>query len=341
MIRLFSRRQGLGLGLGVAGALATVASLQVWAQSEDPFRVAIVLPGVITDNGWNQFGLEGVQSLEESIGAETAYVEQVAQADQVEALADFARREYDVVIGHGGQFDAAILQVAEDYPDTFFIAANGQVTADNVATLQINNRHLGYLMGLLAGSMTETNQVGYVAGLSFKATNEAYRAFELGAQVIDPEITVVETYAGDFNDVARGREAALAMIDAGADVIFESLDNSAPAVLTAAEERGVYTIANYADLYDVAPDSVLTSVIQSAGVGNAKLAELASQGELEGEIYVYGFETPEVVRLGQINPEIPDDVMTLLEETQQQLIDGEIGFVDCQVEGKDTFCLEE
>ena len=340
MVSLFSRRWVLGCGAVMTGVLATVASLQVWAQEEDPLQVAIVLPGVITDGGWNQSGLEGIQTLEESIGAETAYVEQVAQADQVEALADFARRGYDVVIGHGGQFDAAILQVAEGFPETFFVAANGQATADNVAALQIDNRALGYLMGLLAGSMTETNQVGYVAGLSFKATNEAFRGFELGAQAVDPEIRVIETYAGDFNDVARGQEAALAMIDAGADVIFESLDNSAPAVLTAAEERGVYTIANYADYYDVAPDSVLTSVIQSVGIGSAMLAELAEQGELEGRTYVFGFDTPEVVRLGQINPEIPEDLVALLEQTQSDLIAGEISFVDCEVEGEETFCLE-
>ncbi len=337
MHRGFSRRDFLSVGAMVVGILGIAVAGQSWAQ--DPFQVAIVLPGVITDNGWNQAGYEGLESLKESIGAETAYVEKVAQADQVEALADFARRGYDVVIGHGGQFDAAILQVADQFPDTFFIATNGEATAENVAALQMNTRHLGYLMGVLAASMTESNTIGYVAGLSFKATNETFRGYELGARAINPEIEVIETYAGDFNDIAKGKEAALAMIGAGADVIYESLDNSAPAVLTAAQDNNVYTIANYADLFEVAPESVLTSVVQSVGVGNAKLAEQAHAGQLEGKIYVFGFDTPEVLSLGQINPAIPEEVQQRLEDTKQALINNSITFVDCQEDGKDTFCV--
>ncbi len=76
------------------------------------FKIAIALPGEITDKAWNQSGYEGVNLAKQKLGAETAYVEQVAQADQTEVLTDFARKGYNMVFAHGGQFDAAVEQVA-------------------------------------------------------------------------------------------------------------------------------------------------------------------------------------------------------------------------------------
>lgn len=84
------------------------------------FKIAIALPGAITDQAWNQSGYEGLNLAKQKLNAEVAYVEQVAQADQTEALTDFARKGYNLVFAHGGQFDAAIEQVAPQFPNTFF-----------------------------------------------------------------------------------------------------------------------------------------------------------------------------------------------------------------------------
>jgi basic membrane protein A len=137
MARYFKRRRFLGYGtatiatsllLKACGSTPT-AETEAEADSEEiasgestatsGSRIAIVLPGTITDGGWNQLGYEGVQQAGETLGAEVAYVEQVANADQTESLADFARQGYTLVVGHGGQFDAAIEQVAAEFPDTF------------------------------------------------------------------------------------------------------------------------------------------------------------------------------------------------------------------------------
>ncbi len=91
------------------------------------FKMAIALPGAIADKAWNQSGYEGLQLAKQKLGAETAYVEQVPQADQTEALSDFARRGYNLIVAHGGQFDAAIKQVAPKFPKTFFLGVQWSI----------------------------------------------------------------------------------------------------------------------------------------------------------------------------------------------------------------------
>ncbi len=100
-------------------------STSTTAGSESDFKVAIALPGIITDGAWNQSGYEGLQLAKQNLSAETAFVEKVSQADQTEILTDIARKNYNLIFAHGGQFDAAIQQVAPQFPNTFFIAVNG------------------------------------------------------------------------------------------------------------------------------------------------------------------------------------------------------------------------
>ncbi len=176
----------------------------------ETFKIAIALPGVITDGGWNQSGYEGVKKAAEILNGEMIYVENVAQPDQTETLSDFGWKGYDLVVGHGGQFDAAIQQVATEFPDTFFLAVNGNIAGKNYASVTTNYFQMGYLAGVVAGLMTQSNKVAYITGLSFKGSNLQGKAFELGAQSVNPSIEIVISYTGDFNDIAKGKEAALA-----------------------------------------------------------------------------------------------------------------------------------
>lgn len=116
-------------------------------------KIAIVLPGTITDGGWNQLGYEGVKRAGDKLGTEVAYVEKVANADQTEALADFARQGYTLVVGHGGQFDAAIEQVSADFPDAFFLAVNGDVAGKNYACVRTNYNEMLYLSGVIGSTL--------------------------------------------------------------------------------------------------------------------------------------------------------------------------------------------
>ncbi|MGB3512243.1 MAG: BMP family protein [Microcoleaceae cyanobacterium] len=305
------------------------------------FKIAIALPGVITDGGWNQSGYEGVKkAADEMLNSEMIYVENVSPPDQTETLTDFARKGYDLVVGHGGQFDAAIQQVAGQFPDTFFLAVNGNIAGKNYASVTTNYFQMGYLAGVVAGLMTQTNKVAYITGLSFKGTNLQGKAFELGAKSVNPSVEVVISYTGDFNDIAKGKEAALALISAGVDVIYHLLDNSSPAVLQTAEEKGIYAIGNTTDQLDVARKAVLTSAVQDVGGAIAYIANLVKNDRVKGEKYVLGIENPDITRLGRFNDALPAEFKQKVEATQQQMLAGELKFEDCSKDGQEKVCIQ-
>jgi basic membrane protein A and related proteins len=310
------------------------------ANSSEGLKIAIVLPGVITDKAWNQSGYEGVNLAKQKLGAEIAYVENIAQADQTEALTDFARKGYNVVFAHGGQFDAAIEQVASQFPNTFFVAVNGSIKGDNIAALRIDHLQASYLCGIIGASITKSNKLAYIAGQEFEATQQELRGFELGAKSVNPKIQITSTFIGDWNDVTKAKEATLALISAGNDVILQWLDNSSATVLQTASDKGVYAFGNTKDQLDVAPKAVLTSAVKRLDLAIAYLAELAREKELKGQIYTIGLEKPDILYLGKfgvVKPEVQEKVMKI----KQEIVDKKIVFESCQEGGKDTRCVKK
>ncbi len=294
------------------------------AGGKKEFKVAMVLPGIITDKAWNQAGFTGLGAIKEKQSLETAYVEKVGQPDQVEAISDFARRGYNLIFAHGGQFDASIQQVAAEFPKTFFVGVNGAVKGENLASLRIDSLQGGYVSGVVAASMTKANKIAYLGGQKFQSTDDEKRGFELGAKSVKPDIKVASTYTGDWNDAAKAKEATLALISAGNDVIFHWLDNAAPAVLETASEKGTFVIGNTVDQQSVAPKAVLTSIVKRIDVAIAYIAELATKNELKGQIYTIGWEKSDILYLGQFGEMLSADVKKKAEETVKGIVDKKI-----------------
>ena len=307
----------------------------------EPFKVAIALPGIITDKAWNQSGYEGVMLAKEKLGAETAYVEQVPQPDQAEALTDFARRGFNLVFAHGGQFDAAVEQVASQFPKTFFVAVNGAATGANIAALRLAHMQASYLCGIVGASMTKSNKMAYLAGQSFEATQQEMRGFELGAKSIKPNIQITSTFTGDWNDIAKAKEATLALISSGADVIYQWLDNASPAVLQTASDKGIYAFGNTKDQLEVAPKAVLTSAVKRIDLAIAYIAQLAKQDQLKGQIYSIGLEKPDILSLGSFGKMVPESLKQNVLNTKQAIVANQITFENCKDGGKDTQCVKK
>ncbi|MEM6402671.1 MAG: BMP family protein [Cyanobacteria bacterium P01_D01_bin.116] len=292
---------------------------------EEGFKIAIALPGAVTDKAWNQSGYEGVQLARQQIGGETAFLEQIPQAEQTEVLTDFARKNYNLIFAHGGQFDAAIQQVAPQFPNTFFIAVNGAIQGENIAALRINHQQASYLCGIIAASMTKSNQIAYIAGQKFAATEEELRGLELGAKSVNPKIKVSSTFTGDWNDASKAKEATLALISTGADVVYQWLDNASPAVLQTAAQKGVYAFGNTKDQLEIAPKAVLTSAVKRMDLAIAYIAELAKNKQLKGDIYKIGLEKSDILSLGKFGDMVPEDI-------QKKALDAKQGILDNKVE---------
>ena len=319
----------------------TTPSGDTSAKTGKDFKVAIVLPGIITDKAWNQAGYEGVTTAKEKLGVEIAQVEKVEQADQAEALSDFARRGYNLVYAHGGQFDAAIQQVAAQFPKTFFVGVNGTVKGDNMASLRIDHLQASYLCGIIGALMTKSNKMAYLAAQSFQATDEELRGLELGAKSVKPDIKIAASYTGDWNDAAKAKEATQALISSGVDVVYQWLDNASPAVLQTAAEKGVFTFGNTTDQMDVAPKAVLTSAVKRIDLAIAYLADLAVKGNLKGESYTIGLENPEILYLGKFGAMVPKNVEEKALQTKDAILAKKVTFEACKEGGKDTRCVKQ
>ena len=304
------------------------------------FKVAIALPGPITDKGWNQAGFEAMTIIQTKLGAETAYVEKVSQSDQAETLSDFARRGFNLVIAHGGQFEAAVKQVAAQFPKTFFVVSDGVATGSNISSLQVDHLQIGYLCGVVASQMSKSNKVAILTAQSFTTTDEEYRGFELGAKSVKPNVEVKASYTNDWNDVSKAKEATQALVATGVDVVYSMLDAAAPGVLQTLNEKGAYAIGYFEDQLDLAPKTVLTSAVQNYGLAIESIAEIAKNGQMKGEVYKIGLDKPDVLRLGKFSTVVSETAKQKATQAKQALVAKQVTFQDCKLNGKESWCVK-
>jgi basic membrane protein A len=290
------------------------------------FKVAIVMPGNITDKSWTQAGYEGINLAKQELGIEIAYSEKVAQPDQAEAMADYARRGYNVVIGHGGEFQDAANRVAAQFPETTFIVHNGTEPGGNIATLDFNYRQFGYLLGYIAGRMSKTGKAGWIGAQKIKFSTDLEASYKDGFMKVRPDGEVFVAYTNDWDDIAKGKEAALNQISQGADVIFPTMDNAAIGSLQAAQEKGIWAFGLYYDALPDWPDTVLQSAVMDIKSAMVDVLKLAHDGKLEAKNYKFGVNAPDpkAGRLGSFHKAVPADVQAEVGKMTEEMVAGKL-----------------
>ena len=304
---------------------AQEAPTQVPATAEAAkLRVALVLPGSISDQGFNQSAYEGLLMIESELGAETAFAENTPVADFQQVYRSYGDQGYDVIIGHGFEFGEVALEIAPEYPDIDSVVTNNNAaSAENVASVQPNSKDAAYLAGVLAGLMTKSNSIGAVAGFDFPVIVAQMEAFKLGAKAANPEAAVTIVYIGSFEDVAKAKEAALAQISSGADVVYHIADAAGVGVIQAADEKGIYAIGWGLDQNAIAPNTVITSeIVDTARMMYLEVKDI-QDGNFEGTVRFFGLDTG-VTGLSDYHGLVPDDIVQQIEETKQKILSGEI-----------------
>jgi basic membrane protein A and related proteins len=286
-------------------------------------KVAAVLPGHIDDTGFNQAGYEGLKIIEKKLGAKIAYSEKVSQADQIEYLTGYARDGYDLIIGHGGDFDEAVLRVAKKFPKTKFFVTFGTAIAENVASGAASEKEPQYLAGVLSAKMSKSKKMAFISGTEVPLMVNMYNSFKKGIMDTDPSAQVSISWTGSWDDVAKAKEAALAQIAKGVDVIYPAMDLATLGSIEAARQKGIWAIGGPSDMLDIAPEAILVSVVQDFGGLLVRIAELVNEGEFEGKSYVFGIKDG-VSDLGRYNKKVPQDVKDYIKKVRQQVIDKKI-----------------
>jgi len=250
----------------VLGACSQASTPTPAAESGDgpKHRVAMVLPGLKTDEAFNQYTYEGMVRAAEEFNLEYAYREEVKQDEQVEILRQFAQQGYDIIIGQGGQFGEALQTVAKEFPDQHFIFSVATDTGGvpNLTAATVSYSHAGYLAGVMACHTTTSNKVAMVTGEWYDPHKQMLASFEKGVASCGKDIEVTSVATGSWSDVNKAREASLALIADGYDVLFPCLDAAFVGVLTAAQDSdGVRVVGAVTDMAQVAPDVVVGSVV--------------------------------------------------------------------------------
>jgi basic membrane protein A and related proteins len=226
------------------------------------FRVALVTPGSIADAAWNSGAYQGLMMIRDSLGVHVSHVEARTPGEQEEQLRSYAAQGYDVIFAHGFEFQDAAERVAARFPAPVFVITSGQRVEGRVVPLVFRLSEATYLAGMVAGALTRTGRVGYVGGIELPPVRLAQDAWEAGARATNPAVQTRSTYLNSFDDAVAGREAALAMIRLGVDMITHNADAAGLGVFQAARESpGVYLFGANADQAPLAPDRVIGSAV--------------------------------------------------------------------------------
>ena len=295
-------------------------------EAEGKMKVALLLSGPANDQGWNAVAFAGLKEAEEKYNLQTAYSENVGIADGEAAFRDYAAQGYDLVIGHGFQFGEPAVRISSQFPNTKFMAIESNVYSDNAASYVMACEEAGYLMGMLAASMSESGTIGIVGGFEQPSIVKVLEAYKIGAKAVNPSIRVLEAYVSSFTDVALGKEAALSMADQGADVLSHGANQAGTGVIKAAEERGLLATGDSYDQNSIAPDTVMASTIYSVPALVLTAVEKVSTDTYEGGVFNLGMQdgVVDISGYNSFEDKIPQDVKDMVASTRQQILDGSL-----------------
>lgn len=296
-------------------------------QLEAPIKVALLLSGPITDQGWNASAYQGLVAIEEELGAEISYTERVSQSDVEEVLRNYAMQDFDVIFGHGFEFFDGIMSLHADFPDNIFLLTSNTVFEEpNVGSVTDDGLVKGFLGGVVAAAISEDDQVAFLGGAETPPILAGLNGFIAGAQYVNPEVDVRTALTGNFEDAGQANETAVAMIDNGIDVLMVQVDMAGLGAIEAAEDAGIYVIGTNTDQNALAPDTIVTSAMADYSVAMPLVVNKIMQGQWEPSSTVLGIKEGMVDLAPYYNFEdkLSEEAKNTIEEVKQEIIDGTI-----------------
>lgn len=224
------------------------------------FQVGLLTPGSIRDAGWNQGAYEGLQAIREQLGARVAHQETRTPQEFEAGFRDFAARGFNLVFGHGFEFQDAAAKVAGEFSGTVFVTTSGSTLRDNVAPIVFELEQATYVLGYVGARLSKSGQLGCIGGMEIPSVASTFLAFEAGAKAARPEVRVTKTYIGSWEDSAAAREATLAQIAEGADVLIHNANAASRGFFQALREsEGTTGFGTNSDQNSLAPERLLAS----------------------------------------------------------------------------------
>ena len=255
-------------------------------------RVGLVTPGSIADAAWNSGAYQGLQLIRDSLGLSISHVEARTPGEQAEALRTYAVQGYRLVFAHGFEFQDAAERISADYPNTIFIITSGRRARGNVAPLIFRLEEASFLAGMEAGGLTRSNVLGFIGGVELPPIEAAYKGWVNGARRVNSKIESRQIYLNSFDDAAAGREAALALLSAGADMFHHNADAAALGLFQAVKDHPhAYVFGANLDQSSLAPGHVLGSAVIDLPRAFLLVASEVRSGEFVPHVEAFGLKS--------------------------------------------------
>ncbi len=288
--------------------------------------------GGVNDQSFNQSAWEGLLSIQEELGKDkldVKYLESTKDADYATHIETFADQEMDLIIGVGFKLGPAIGEASKAYPEQKFALIDAAVDGgnpENVTSLFYEDHVSSYLVGLIAGRMTETNKVAFIGGIESDVLERFNWGFRAGAEAAKENVQVVSQYSNSFTDAALGKSIANQMHKNGVDIIFTAAGGVGIGAIEAAKENGKKAIGVDQDQNALAPDNIITSAMKNIDVSVAEMVRnLVEKNEFKGGEAIVNTLAMEGVGIAPTtNKNVPPDVLKFVDEQAEKIKAGEI-----------------
>lgn len=314
---MFQRRS-----LILAAAVATLALPTFALAQQAKLKVAAVYT-VPFEQQWVGRIHKALKAAEARGEIEYKATENVANADYERVLREYATAGNQLIVGEAFAVEAAARKVAKDFPKTMFLmGSSGKPQAPNFSVFDNYIQEPAYLTGMVAGGMTKSNKIGLVGGFPIPEVNRLMNAFMAGAKEINPKVEFSVSFINSWFDPPKAKEAAFAMVDKGADILYAERFG----VSDAAKERKVLAIGNVIDTQAQYPDTVVVSALWNMEPSIDRALKLVKDGQFKPEEYGQyshmAHKGSALSPLGTFEKKIPADLVAKVRAREAEILAG-------------------
>lgn len=322
------------------GSEASKAAGEKAAPEDGGIRVCIVYTGNLGDKSYNDSCNIGAQQAVEDFGIELKSLEGTTAQEWEANLVAACEEGYDLIIGASSNIADYVTKHAPDYPDIKFAVIDTTVDLPNVESISFAQNQGSFLAGAAAAMFTQKTEIegvneehiiGWVGGMDIPVLHDFYTGYEQGAKYIDPDITILQAFAGTWTDPLKGKELTLAQYEQGADIVMNVASGTGPGVLEAAKEAGKYAIGVDLNQDNDQPGHVLTSMVKRVDNACYLVIQSVVEGTFEGGTTQYLSLSEGGVSLTDfsvmkeaLGDKFPQDIVDKCKELEEKIISGEI-----------------
>ena len=298
---------------------------------EAPLKVALIVTGKAEDGGWNQCAYDGLMLLKNTYNVEVSVVEDVSVADVESHLISYGNDGYDIVFGHSQQYGEYMVDVADMFPNTYFVAIEGtDCNGSNMGSYQLKCQETAYVIGILAAKTSQSQKVLIVSSFPGPSMNKIVNGYYEGAKSVNPDIEVLDQYTNSYVDMTVAQEIAENAISSGVDFIYHCANAAGDPALIAGINHQLPVVGDSYDKSYLSADYVLTSAQYNVDKLMEKAYNDVVNGTFNGSV-VEGGMADGVVGLvygdASFNPSVPEDLQAELSDLIAKITAGEVEIV--------------